>query len=160
MTFENEFVDEQIVADQERRLHRLGWNFEGLQDERRAEERDKNGDEERFGELRDVGAVPHAGTRPLCGRGLVHGWRRLQRWRRSFDDGRVRKRSVVDLHSGLDWGLQAAPDPSRVRRSSRAARAASCSAFFLLRPCEAARRKFACQTSTSKVFWCCGPDSL
>ena len=59
-TFEDEFIDQEIVADQESFLHGAGGNFKGLDDEGGAEEDDENGDEERFGVFAE-----RAGSWPL-----------------------------------------------------------------------------------------------
>ena len=49
--FQNELVHQHVIAYQQRRLHGLRRNFEGLHDESGDEQRKKNGDEKRFGIL-------------------------------------------------------------------------------------------------------------
>ena len=49
--FEHEFIHEQMVADQKRRLHRLRRDFEGLHDESGAEESEQNRDQKRLDEV-------------------------------------------------------------------------------------------------------------
>ena len=46
--FENEFIDEQMIANKQSWLHGLRGNLEGLDDEGGAEKREQHGDQKRF----------------------------------------------------------------------------------------------------------------
>ena len=58
------FVHQQMVADQQRRLHRLRGNLESLHDERGAKKREQNGDQQRFGNIRRA----RCAVLSMCGR--------------------------------------------------------------------------------------------
>src|SRR4029453_10717207 len=60
---EHEFVDEQMIADEQVRLHRAGRNFEGLDDERPDEQREHNRNDEGFEILARDGLLERRGGR-------------------------------------------------------------------------------------------------
>ena len=116
----------QVIADQQRRFHGLGGNFERLNDESGAEESEQNGDAE---EIRRDSATQifrrsRSGVRGQC---ATDPSARLRVGNTYRGCGAV----VSDCHEF--------PSGFGVARSriSRAARAASCSASFLLRPADA-----------------------
>src|SRR5262249_16348926 len=75
-SFENKLVNQQMVADQKRRFHRLGRNLESLHDESGAEQREQNGDQQRFEKLHE------AAGRPLANGGSSHNGSHLYNFRR------------------------------------------------------------------------------
>src|ERR1700735_1299056 len=138
VSFENKFVYEQMISDQESRLHGLRRNFESLHDEGGSEKSEQESYQERLGVFRK-GASFRQRFYVLANAGR--------------DIFRLRYRSIC-FHELLQT------IPLFASRISSADLAAPCSASFLLRPSDAESFSPACHTSTSNVFWCCGPDSL
>src|ERR1700683_2584520 len=137
VSFEYKLIHQQMISDQQRRLHGLGRNFESLNDEGGSEKRKQNCHQKRLG---------------IFGKGTAF---RQRLYTRGYgrDVCRLRCRSIC-FHELL----QAVP--LLASRISSAVLAAPCSASFLLRPSDADSFLPASQTSTSNVFWCSGPDSL
>ena len=123
---ENKFVHEQVIADEQSRLHGLRRNLEGLNDKRGAEQRQDHRNQKRF----DV--FPHRGG---------------MRFRAIGRGGFARSDGLCGFRSHFVPQFSSAPN------CIRAAMAADCSASFFVFPHPTALTCPAMRTSTRNVFW-------